>query len=108
MAKIINVINYDKNKQLAVIALKVKANAKVSEIRELLIINDKYYLKLSIKALPKNGKANEAILDFLSKEWRIAKTNLEIITGHNHSLKLLAVKNITLDYLNSHLNHYIN
>lgn len=102
-----NIINYNKTKQLAIIALRVKANAKVNEIRGLLIINDKYHLKLFIKALPENGKANEVILDFLSQKWQIAKTNLEIINGHNHSLKLLAVKNITFDYLNSYLNHYM-
>ncbi|WP_341755228.1 DUF167 family protein [Candidatus Tisiphia endosymbiont of Ptychoptera albimana] len=99
--------NYNPNKKLAILALKVKANAKTDKIGEFIIINDKYYLKLSIKAVPKDGKANDAIVNFLSKEWKICKNNFEIILGHTNILKLLAIKNIELDYLNLHLKHYI-
>ncbi|WP_342271620.1 hypothetical protein [Candidatus Tisiphia endosymbiont of Parasteatoda lunata] len=35
------------------------------------------------------------------------KNNFEIILGYTSSLKLLAIKNIELDYLNLHLKHYI-
>lgn len=38
----------------------------------------------------------------------ISKNNFEIILGCTNSLKLLAIKNIELDYLNLHLKHYIN
>ncbi|WP_367364182.1 DUF167 family protein [Candidatus Tisiphia endosymbiont of Nedyus quadrimaculatus] len=101
------IFNYNPNKKLAIIALKVKANAKTNKIGEFVIINNQYHLKLSIKAVPEDGKANDAIVNFLSKKWKICKNNFEIILGHTNSLKLLAIKNIELDYLNLHLKHYI-
>ncbi|WP_341748436.1 MULTISPECIES: DUF167 family protein [unclassified Candidatus Tisiphia] len=101
------IFNYNPNKKLAIIALKVKANAKTNKIGEFIIINDKYYLKLFIKSVPEDGKANNSIINFLSKKWKINKNNFEIILGYTSSLKLLAIKNIESDYLNLHLKHYI-
>ncbi|WP_342260092.1 DUF167 family protein [Candidatus Tisiphia endosymbiont of Metellina segmentata] len=80
------IFNYNPNKKLAIIALKVKANAKTNKIGEFVIINTQYHLKLSIKAVPKDGKANDAIVNFLSKEWKICKNNFEIILGHTNIL----------------------
>lgn len=100
--------NYNPDNKVAVLALKVKANAKADKIGELMIINDKHYLKLFIKSVPENGKANHSIINFLSKKWKINKNNFEIILGCTNSLKLSAIKNIELDYLNLHLKHYMN
>ncbi len=100
--------NYNPDNKVAVLALKVKANAKADKIGEFMIINDKHYLKLFIKSVPEDGKANHSIINFLSKKWKINKNNFEIILGCTNGLKLLAIKNIELDYLNLHLKHYIN
>ncbi|WP_341750347.1 DUF167 family protein [Candidatus Tisiphia endosymbiont of Sialis lutaria] len=100
--------NYNPDNKVAVLALKVKANAKADKIGEFMIINDKHYLKLFIKSVPEDGKANHSIINFLSKKWKISKNNFEIILGCTNSLKLLAIKNIELGYLNLHLKHYIN
>ncbi len=97
------IFNYDHDKKQAIVALKVRASAKINSMREFILINDKYYLKLTIKSVPEHGKANDAIINFLSQKWKINKNNFEIITGHTSSLKLLTIKNIELDYLN----HYI-
>ena len=99
--------NYNDGKKLAIIGLKVKANARSSKIEDFILIDGKFYLKLAVKAAPENGKANEAIITFLSKEWQIIKHNLEIISGKTNSVKLLAIKNIDPSYLNSLLSHYI-
>ncbi|MCC8417776.1 MAG: DUF167 family protein [Rickettsia endosymbiont of Bryobia graminum] len=95
--------NYDPNNKSAILGLKIKANAKFNEIGHFISINNKHYLKLSIKAVPENGKANEAIINFLSEKWQVNKKDLKIIFGHTNNLKLLEIKNISLDYLNSHL-----
>ncbi|WP_341756614.1 MULTISPECIES: DUF167 family protein [unclassified Candidatus Tisiphia] len=102
------IFNYNPDSKVAILALKVKANAKTDNIGEFIVINDKYYLKLFIKSVPEDGKANKSIINFLSKKWKINKNNFEIILGYTSSLKLLAIKNIELDYLNLHLKHYIN
>jgi uncharacterized protein len=99
--------SYMAQKQTALCKLSVKAGAKANKIVGFIVINDEYCLKLSVVEAPENGKANRAIINFLSKEWRLTKSNLEIIKGHNNSLKILAIKNITLDYLNSIFDDYI-
>ena len=56
--------------------IKVKANGKSDNIDNLIYINGIYYIKLTIKAVPENGKANKAIIDFLSSEWSAPKKTL--------------------------------
>lgn len=109
MLTILNqLFTYNPDEKLAILRLKVKPAAKVNSIQGVVAIEEKYYLKISIKALPQDGKANKAIIDYLAKEWNLGKNNIEIISGHTSTLKSLAVKNINLDYLKSILTHYIN
>lgn len=98
---------YNKEKSQLIIGLKIKAGAKINQIGNFVEINEKSYLKLSIKAEPEDGKANKAIIDFLSLQWKIPKKDFEIIIGNTSSLKLLEIKNISQDYLNSILSNYI-
>lgn len=99
--------HYNDDQKIAIIGLRVKANAKINKIENYILINDRRYLKLSVKAVPEKGKANEEIITFLSKEWQITKSNLEIISGQTSNIKLLSIKNIDFAYLNLFLNHYI-
>ena len=87
--------------------IKVKAAAKSNDIKEFIIINDIHHLKLSIKALPEQGKANEEIINFLAKEWQLLRNNLEIIKGHTNNLKTILIKNIDEEYLNLIISAYI-
>ncbi|WP_395476255.1 DUF167 domain-containing protein [Rickettsia endosymbiont of Pantilius tunicatus] len=91
----------------AFLNIKVKAAAKSNDIKEFIIINDTPHLKLSVKALPEQGKANEEIINFLAKEWQLLRVNLEITKGHTNNLKAILIKNIDEKYLNLILNAYI-
>jgi len=42
-------------------------------------------IKLRIKAATANGKANEAIIKFLSKEFRTPKPYVQILRGHSNA-----------------------
>lgn len=95
----IQIFNYHPSKKTASIGLKVKANAKINKIGRVLTINGQKYLKLSIKEAAENGRANEEMIDFLFKEWKIPKKDLEIIRGATSHLKILSIRNIELDYL---------
>jgi uncharacterized protein YggU (UPF0235/DUF167 family) len=103
----VQLFSYNPEKMQILLRLKVRAGAKNNLIDNFLVIDDKQYLKLSIKTIPENGKANQAVIDFLSRNWKIAKNNLEIINGHTNSLKILSVKNVSPGYLNSILSYYI-
>lgn len=74
------------------IPLKVRAGARRSAIEEIIEIDGRKYLKLSIKAAPEKGKANRMIIDFLSKSWGVAKSNLEISVGKTSQYKILKIK----------------
>ncbi len=38
-------------------------------------------LKVSVTAPPADGRANDALLQFLAKEWRVARRDLTIVSG---------------------------
>jgi uncharacterized protein YggU (UPF0235/DUF167 family) len=49
--------------------VKVKASGKQDSIDGVIYIDGIWYLKLTVKEVPENGKANKAIIDFLSRKW---------------------------------------
>ncbi len=72
--------------------LKVKAGAKKNSIDGTLEIDNKQYIKLSIKAPPEKGKANKMIIEFMAKELGVAKNDLEIGAGKTSQYKVLKLK----------------
>lgn len=102
-----NYYNYNSIQKQARLGLKIKTAAKQNRVDYFIMINNKYYLKINIKAIPEKGEANEAIINFLTDEWKITRNNLEIILGHKNNLKILNIKNIEPGYLNLILQHYI-
>ena len=71
------------------ILLKVRAGAKQSSVDGWIIINDKEYLKLSIKSPPEKGKANKEIIEYLAEEWAISKSDIEITSGKTSQFKVV-------------------
>lgn len=51
------------------------------------------YLTVSVTAVPENGKANEALIKFLSKEWKIPKSEITVERGHTDRNKILSIPN---------------
>ncbi|MFH1225960.1 MAG: DUF167 domain-containing protein [bacterium] len=48
-------------------------------------------LKIKLKAVPRDGKANEALLDFLAKKWNVSKSEIKIIRGLKSKNKVLEI-----------------
>lgn len=48
-------------------------------------------LKISVKAIPEDGKANRALLAFLSGEWGVAKSSLSLLSGESSRIKAVLV-----------------
>jgi uncharacterized protein len=48
-------------------------------------------LKVSVTAIPEDGKANVALIKLLSKEWRIPKTSIDIVQGATDRRKVLLI-----------------
>jgi uncharacterized protein (TIGR00251 family) len=48
-------------------------------------------IKVKVTAPPVEGKANEELLRFLAKEWRISLSHIEMIRGHHSPEKTLRI-----------------
>jgi uncharacterized protein (TIGR00251 family) len=48
-------------------------------------------LKIRLTAPPVDGAANEALIDFLSDEWDIPKSNITIVSGFTSRRKIIEV-----------------
>ena len=48
-------------------------------------------LKVSVTAVPEDGKANAALIKLLAKEWRLPKSAMEIIQGATDRRKVLLI-----------------
>jgi uncharacterized protein (TIGR00251 family) len=48
-------------------------------------------LKVSVTAVPEDGKANAALIKLLSKQWRLPKTSMDIVQGATDRRKVLLI-----------------
>ena len=53
--------------------------------------NKNKFLKVSVTTVPEKGKANEALISLLSKEWKIPKSHIIIEKGETDRNKILSV-----------------
>ncbi len=75
-----------------IIKLKISPNASKNEI-----INKDGEIKVKVTAQPIENKANKALIEFLSKKLKVAKSNIEIVKGETSKEKTLLFKNISSD-----------
>ena len=68
-----------------IVRIKISPNASKNEI----IRNDDGSVKIKITAQPIEGKANKALVEFLSKEFKIPKTSIEILKGDTSKEKTI-------------------
>ena len=64
--------------------IRISPNAKKNEI-----IRDGEITKIKITALPIDGKANKALVEFLSKNFKIPKTSIKILKGETSKDKTI-------------------
>lgn len=62
--------------------IKISPNSKKNEI-----INEGDFTKIKITAQPIDGKANKALIEFLSKNFKIPKTSIKILKGETSKEK---------------------
>jgi len=67
--------------------IKVVANSKIN-----LIDFNEEYIKVKIMARAVEGKANKAIIEYLSDILKYPKSKISIVTGEKSSIKTIQVK----------------
>ena len=74
-------------KEGLLVNIRVSPNASKNEI----IISDDM-IKLKITSQPVEGKANKAVIEFLSKQLKVPKSNFEITKGQTSKDKTILIK----------------
>lgn len=54
------------------------------------------WLTATVTAVPEDGRANKALIRMLSKEWRIAKSSIQLVSGQTDRRKTLLVEGDTV------------
>ena len=49
-------------------------------------------LKVAVTAAPEGGKANEAVIALLAKEWGVAKSAISVVAGATDRRKILEIR----------------
>ena len=70
-----------------IIRIKIVPNSSKNDI----ILEDEF-IKIKVTAQPIENKANKALIEFLSKSFKIPKTNIEIIKGETSKEKTILFK----------------
>ena len=85
-----------------ILQLRISPNASKNEI-----ITTDDMLKVKITAQPVEGKANKALVGFLSKQFKVPKSYIEILKGQTSKDKTVLIKT-TSDECISKIKSYIN
>lgn len=85
-----------------VLQLRISPNASKNEI-----IKTTDGIKVKITAQPIDGKANKALIEFLSKQFKVPKSYFEILKGETSKDKTVLINNIDTAKIN-HINELLN
>ena len=67
-----------------IVNIKIAPNSKKNEI-----IREEEFVKIKITSQPIDGKANKALVEFLSKNFKIPKTSIKILKGETSKEKTI-------------------
>lgn len=70
-----------------ILPLRISPNASKNEI-----IKEDSGIKVKITAQPIDGKANKALIEFLSKQFKVPKSYFEILKGETSKDKTILIK----------------
>lgn len=80
--------------------VKLSPNASKDQILGLIQDgNEHCYLKVSVTAIAENGKANQALVELLSKKLRIAKSKVRVKSGMKSTRKVVVLDDVTEELL---------
>lgn len=82
------------------VRLKVTPKAKRNQIGGLLDEPDGgKALKIAVTTAPEDGKANDAVIALLAKEWGVAKSAISVVMGATDRRKLVEIRGAPQDLL---------
>jgi uncharacterized protein (TIGR00251 family) len=88
-------VSQDKS-SIVELKIKVVPNASKSEIMGW--VGDS--LKIRIQAVPEDGKANKALIEFLSRKFNLSRRSVELVAGETSREKRVRITGLTQSELN--------
>ncbi|OJX12797.1 MAG: hypothetical protein BGO77_07930 [Caedibacter sp. 37-49] len=81
--------------------MRLTPNSKQNGIQGLYISAEaQIYLKISVRAVPENGQANDALIRFMASEFCVPKTHITIVKGETSRFKTLLFSSVDFLILN--------
>ncbi len=93
---------FKETKDGIILVLHISPNASKNEF-----IKTGDGIKVKITALPVDGKANKALIEFLSKQFKIPKSSIEILKGQSSKDKTLLIRTFDEDVIEE-LKNFVN
>ena len=90
---------YEDRGEYTLIKVRVSPNAKRNGFEG---IWNETHIKLALRAPAVDGKANEAVIDFLSDFFHLKKSQIEIVSGQTNRCKTIRL-NVTYSQLTEHI-----
>ena len=72
-----------------IIKIKIVPNSSKNDI-----ILENEFIKVKVTAQPIDNKANKALVEFLSKTFKVPKTGIEILKGNASKEKTILIKTV--------------
>ncbi len=71
--------------------MKVTVIAKPNSRKESIEVLPDGSIAIKVNAVPEDGKANQRIIEMLSKHFKIPKSRIDIVSGHKGKKKIFSI-----------------
>lgn len=78
-------------KQFTLQVLKLKITVKPNSKNNTLTVDDIQNIRVKLKAPAQDGKANTALIHFLSEVFAVRESAIEILSGHSSRHKMIRI-----------------
>lgn len=76
-----------------ILDLKIITKSNINSIQSFNVGKNKITAKIKINATPEHGKANQALIKFLAKSFKIPQKNFTFKSGDRSSRKMILIQN---------------
>ncbi|MCG3227025.1 MAG: YggU family protein [Candidatus Heimdallarchaeota archaeon] len=84
-------------------SISISVNIHPNSQKNKILITD-YSIEIYIKEPPTKGKANQALIKFLSKRFEISSSSIKVIRGEKSKKKTVSISGLTLQQILERMN----
>ena len=84
-------------------SISISVNIHPNSQKNRILITD-YSIEIYIKEPPTKGKANQALLKYLSKKFEISSSSIKILHGEKSKKKIVSISGLTMQQILERMN----